>query len=229
MAGRKLMIGPSVTLHGGWQLVILDTVRQYGAKKIYLAASTAAIVTLSMDLDNYFSIPSGQILELEMDGGPLTLTKGEELVTTGNFATATGNNWWNYRAAANGTGWNIGSGVAHHRGGTGTAAPLGQTLSVEEDGIYEVKMSITKWGTGGTGPLKVSLAGKTLAGTGPTGIRSIDECIKADDSTGPLRISGNSTGFDGTIDNVSVKKITGDQLLFAKGSSGVVLQVLFTI
>jgi len=228
--GKKLMIGPSLTLHGGWQLVPLDAARQYGPKELFLVASTSAAVTLSTDASNSWILPAGKILRIGLDGAPLSWAKGDELVTSGAFATATGNSWWNYKASGNVTGWVIAGGSAHHRGATTSEAVLGQTLSITEDHFYEVQFDINHWGTGATAPIKVELGGTSLGSTGPTGIRTdITEVVVAANSTGPLRFKPNPTGAHMSIDNVSVKEVTGSQLLFAKGNTGVILQVMFTL
>jgi hypothetical protein len=229
MVGKKLMIGPALTLHAGWQVVPLDATRNYGPKKMWVVASTAADVTLSTNGTDAFVLKSGYTLEVDLDGAPFLTTRSADLVSNGNFTTATGNNWWNYKAAGAATGWTISGGSAHHHAGEAAACSFGQTLSVVDDSIYEVKYSVVKWGTAATGKLGVSLAGVTLSATGPTGIKDRTECITAANSTGPIRFKPGTTGFHGSLDNVSVKKITGSQLLFAKANTGVILQVMFTI
>jgi len=239
MVGKKLMIGPSLTLHSGWQVVPLDAVRSYGPKKMWLVASTAADVTLSTDAQKQFILKSGYTLELDLDGAPFFTSRSSDLVENGNFSiTGTTGAWLNtkYRSTTGGTGWAIGGGSARHKSASGAYCPLGQTLSIEDDGIYEIQYDVKKIGTGATGKLKVTLGGSTGGITGNLRAGTdYTECIQAQNATGPLRFYpaaaslAAGTGFWGSVDNVSVKKITGSQLLFAKGTSGVILQVMFTI
>lgn len=229
MVGRKLMIGPALTLHAGWQVVPLDATRNYGPKKMWVVASTAADITLSTDGVNSFVLKSGYTLEVDLDGAPFLTTRSSELVSNGDFTTATGNNWWNYKAAGGATGWTMAGGHAHIHSAVTTLCPLGQTLSVADDSIYEVKYSAVHWGTAATGRMWPSLGGTNLVATGATGIYTDrTECIVASNSTGPLRFMANA-GTHMSLDDVSVKKITGSQLLFAKANTGVILQVMFTI
>lgn len=239
MVGRKLMVGPSLTLHGGWQIVPLDAVRSYGPKKMWLVAKTAADVTLSTDALKQFVLKSGYTLELDLDGAPFYTIRGTDLVENGNFSTTGTTGAWTgtkYRSTTGGTGWAIGGGSARHNSATGAYRPLGQTLTIATESIYEVQYDVKKIGTGSTGKLRVTIGGGTGGITGNLRAGTdYTECIQTVNATGPLRFypaAGSlaaGTGFWGSVDNVSVKKITGSQLLFARGNTGVILQVMFTI
>jgi hypothetical protein len=239
MVGKKLMIGPSLTLHQGWQVVPLDATRSYGPKKMWLVAKTAADVTLSTDARNEFILKSGYTLVLDFDGAPFYTIRSSDMVENGNFSTTGTTGAWTgtkYRSTTGGTGWAIGGGSARHNSSTGAYRPLGQTLAIAADSIYEIQYDVKKIGTGATGKLKVTLGGSTGGITGNLRAGTdYTECVQTRNATGPLRfypanaLLAAATGFWGSVDNVSVKKITGTQLLFAKGTSGVILQVMFTI
>lgn len=223
--GKKLMIGPSLTLHGGWQLVPLDAARQYGPKELFLVASTSAAVTLSTDASNSWILPAGQIVNISLDGAPLAWAKGSDLVSSGAFATTGA--WWISGAHSD---WAVVGGSAHHSPDAAHTGILGQTLSIENATVYEVQFDVGRHPrTGRTGPI-ISLGGATTTtlhamATGA----DYSVCLQTANATGPLRFTAGASGTHISIDNVSVKKVTGSQLLFAKGTAGVILQVMFTL
>lgn len=220
-AGRKLMVGPSLLLHGGWQLVPLDSTRLYGPKKLFLIPSSTNNVTISTDCSSQFIVKTGIYLIIDMDGAAFAPIKGSELVTNGAF-TATGG--WTIASA-----WTQATGVGatgsiHHAAGA-TAAAFHQHPSFTVGSLYELKYSVVSHD--GTGPLGVTLGGTTLSTDHyATGVHT--ECGKAA-STGPLTFTPSTTGFHGVLDDISVKEVTGGQLLFAKGTAGDYLRVMFTI
>ncbi len=219
MIGKKIVTGPQLTLHGGWQIVPLDSARAYAPKVLYLAATTSSIIYFSTDASNAFALPAGEMLKLTLDGAPMAVSKGSELVTAGNFSQATG---WTAP-----TGWDIAGGKAHHN--TGNVGVLKQTIAVEDDGLYEVKYDIIT-ATGGTGSVTPSLGGVSMVGrTGA--VTQATEVIQAVNSTGPLRFTPTSA-LHRTLDNVSVKKlslVSGSNILFCKGTAGVILSIMFTL
>jgi hypothetical protein len=225
MAGKKLIVGPSLTMHGGWQLVPLSAVYNYGPSKIWLVASTAADVTLSTDATNSFTLKSGYTLEIPLEGGAYTQHKGTELLSNGN-CSATGS----WTAGAH---WRFGktghTGKANRTGTTGAQA-LSQAVTPESGEIYELSYVATHSVTGATGALTPTFGGTSFTKKTPTttGTVTYTDCVKTTNATGPLRFTPMG-GTQVDLDTISLKKVTGHQLLFAKGTAGVILQVMFTI
>ena len=132
-------------------------------------------------------------------------TFGSELVTNGDFATDS--NW------VKGTGWTISGGTANQDGSNGI---LRQTNVVSTNTKVKVTFDLTNYG--GSGNLQVKFAPSihtiTLTGDGSytvftDGTNSVN---------GDLQII-TSSGFVGSIDNVSVKEVIDADFDFTRGSA----------
>jgi hypothetical protein len=126
------------------------------------------------------------------------LKRGSELVTNGDFSTDTN---WNQGSP----GWSIANGSAI--GTSVSGRNLSQTgISFTEDSIYNLQFTVTRTAgniiprLGGT----TSVNGATIFSSGTYSI-----FLKANSSSDAVVFRGNS-GFTGTIDNVSVKKVSGN-------------------
>ena len=126
-------------------------------------------------------------------GVPRTL--GSELVTNGGFATDT--DW------TKGTGWTIGSGVATKA--AGTASVLSQAISLTAGKTYFVTYQITR--SAGTVTARFT-GGTTVSGTARSLSGSYIELLVAVTGNTTLEFSADAT-FAGTVDNVTVKEVTG--------------------
>lgn len=224
--GKKIIVGPALTLHAGWQLVPLDATRKYGPKVLYLVASTAADVSLSTNASDIFILKSGTTLQFDLDGAPFCPIEGTEILSNGN-CSATGA--WSVT-----TGWRFGrtghTGKANHA--TGQAGALSQVVTPESGEIYELDYKATFTKTGATGGVTPSFGGVNFVERYVAAIGSVEhyvECIKATNATGRLRFTPDVGADNMDLDDISLVKITGSQLLFAKGTAGVILQVMFTI
>jgi hypothetical protein len=125
------------------------------------------------------------------------LKRGSELVTDGDFSSA---EYWN-----EGIDWSIANGSAI--GTSVSGRYLSQTgISFTEGSIYNLQFTVTRTAgniiprLGGT----TSVNGATIFSSGTYSI-----FLKANSSSDAVVFRGNS-GFTGTIDNVSVKKVLGN-------------------
>lgn len=115
-----------------------------------------------------------------------------EYTTNGTFASDTG---W-----TKGTGWTIGSGVATATGAISTALEQTAGLSLVQGLAYEVRYTVTR----SAGTVTPNVGG--TAGTGRTASGTYSEIIIGGSSQ---TISFTTSGFTGTVDNVSVRKVGG--------------------
>ncbi len=127
-----------------------------------------------------------------------SLKRGPEIVTNGDFSTDTD---WNKGSP----GWSIANGSAI--GTNVSGRNLSQTsISFTEGAIYNLQFTVTRTAgniiprLGGT----TSVNGATIFQSGTYNI-----FLKANSSSNAVVFRGNS-GFTGTIDNVSVKKVLGN-------------------
>jgi hypothetical protein len=122
---------------------------------------------------------------------------GSELVTNGNFDTDS--NW------AKGTGWTISGGKAKANT-TGSFINLTQSNVFVSGKTYEVKFSITDYTQG---EVRLTQAGIDISGS-KNSIGTYTKTFTSANSDGRLIMQGLNS-FIGSIDNVSVKEITGDR------------------
>lgn len=137
----------------------------------------------------------GNNAEIRAKGVSYTL--GSELVTNGNFT-------------GNATGWTLGAGWAYNSNNVlhtaGNTAALSQNISVLDASTYRVTLTVT----GTAGDVDISLgdgAGDTATFGGGSGV-CVFYLAATVATTGNISIVP-TTDFDGTIDTVSVKLLTG--------------------
>ena len=126
---------------------------------------------------------------------------GSELVTNGDFATDTD---WTKE-----TGWTISGGTANFSGGTGNKA-IYQAAGITNGKTYKIQYQVSSISAG---QVAVRLGG--MAGVDEitaTTIGNYTGYITATGSAnGNIHIEDNDNNFIGSIDNVSVKEVLGDQ------------------
>ncbi len=160
------------------------------ALKLQNAAGTAIITIDTSNSRVYF------------DGLVSTAPLGAELLANGTFATLDFTGW---TAGAN---WSAASGAAVHS--TGSTATLAQSIAVTSGTTYEVIFTMSGRTTGS---ITITLGSVTLdVGSGTTAITSnttYDKTIVAG-ATGSIAFTLTpTTDFNGTIDTISIKAITG--------------------
>ena len=123
------------------------------------------------------------------------------LVTNGDFATDSD---WTKE-----TGWTISGGTANFSGGTGNKA-MYQAVGITNGKTYKIQYQVSSISAG---QVAVRLGG--MAGVDEitaTTIGTYTGYITATGSAnGNIHIEDNDNNFVGSIDNVSVKEVTGDQ------------------
>lgn len=122
---------------------------------------------------------------------------GAELVTNGGFDSATG---WTA-----GTGWTISGGVAAFSA-TGSFSELTQSLSIADAKVYRVVLNATV--SAGTVTVQVGGPGATTYLIAATGLVSVYLVANGTGTNSNVRIIAGTT-FTGTIDNISVREVTG--------------------
>jgi hypothetical protein len=147
----------------------------------------------------------------------ISLSTGDDMITDGDFSSSSA---WSV-----GTNWTIGSGVATHA--SGTSGYLRQDgLTFVEGKTYSITFDISSW-TGGdlllgnhlpdtTGGNDDNLTLTTGATTGDTITRYWKQ---GPTNTNQLSLWG-STAFDGTIDNIVVKKVNSEDLTITSKEIG---------
>lgn len=119
-----------------------------------------------------------------------------EFVKNGSFGSDTA---WD-----KGSGWTIGAGVATATGAISTALSQNAVTSLIEGKAYSVRYTITR----SAGTITLSVGG--TAGTGRTASGTYAETIIAGSTQA---ISFGTSGFTGTVDNVSITEIGGPTIL----------------
>ena len=126
---------------------------------------------------------------------------GSELVTNGDFATDSD---WTKE-----TGWTISGGTANFSGGTGNKA-MYQAVGITNGKTYKIQYTVSSISAG---QVAVRLGG--MAGVDEitaTTIGTYTGYITATGSAnGNIHIEDNNNNFVGSIDNVSVQEVLGDQ------------------
>jgi len=121
---------------------------------------------------------------------------GTELATNSTFATDT--DW------TKGTDWTIGSGVATKT--AGTAATLSQAVSLTAGFTYRLVYTITR--TAGTITPQFT-GGSTVAGTACSAAGTYVDILTAVSGNTTLEFSADAS-FAGTLDNVYLKRVSGN-------------------
>ena len=119
-------------------------------------------------------------------------TSGTEKVVNGDFATDT--DW------TKGTGWTIGSGVASQSGGVGQ---LSQVIGIPLETLCEITFTTTI----SVGGIKLSIGPSGLNKTFTESGTYTFQAVFLGNST--LYILGSDASFIGSIDNISVKEVSG--------------------
>ena len=134
-------------------------------------------------------------LDLDRSKG---LVLGSELVTNGDFSSGTG---W-----TPGTGWTISGGVASANILTGVN--LDQSIVTTINKSYQVTYSITAFTSGS---IRARLTGSAnISGTIRSAVGTYTEILHATSGNSIFRILDGGSGFVGSIDNVSLREITGN-------------------
>ena len=147
------------------------------------AAGTTPVTTVEQ--------PVGLVLDKRLGSAVI----GTELVSNNTFASDT---VW-----TKGAGWTIGSGVATKT--AGTASVLSQTISITSGKTYRVVYTITR--TAGTITPRFT-GGTTVTGTARSASGTYVDFFTAISNTA-VDFSADAT-FAGTVDNVYVKQVTGN-------------------
>jgi len=149
---------------------------------------------------------------------PVNGTPGANLAVNGTFDSDT--DW------TNGSGWTIGSGVATHAA-TGTNDYITQALSGGSAGaVYLITWSLTRT----AGAFTSSVQGSTIV-NGPSRNASgtyTDVLVAPAGSSFIWGIQANTVGA-GSIDNVSIQKITADGTIYFDGISHFLKTAPFTL
>lgn len=135
--------------------------------------------------------PVGLVLDKRLGRGI-----GTELVSNNTFATDT---VW-----SKGTDWTIGSGVATKT--AGTASVLSQTITLEAGVSYRLVYTITR--TAGALTPRFT-GGTTVSGTAQSASGTYVDILAAVSGNTTLEFSADAA-FAGTVDNVYVKRVSGN-------------------
>ncbi|NCC41583.1 MAG: hypothetical protein EOM21_19620, partial [Gammaproteobacteria bacterium] len=208
-AGDVANTNPVVLDASGRAVLFID-----GAYRFDLFTSADVLVKSTDNVTNFTTTGTASNAYFQSfsgDGATVAFTASEDLgtdeklifvfadleyATNGAFASDTG---W-----TKGAGWSIGSGVATAAGAISTALEqtAGKALIAGE--LYRVSMTVTR----DAGTITPNLGG--TAGTGRSSAGTYHENIIA----GATQIiSFTTSGFTGTIDNVSVTKVSGQEIL----------------
>jgi hypothetical protein len=135
--------------------------------------------------------------------GPITAqattsaSLGSELITTTADQDMSGANNWS------GTGWSVGSGLYSHTAGANAATLAGYAAT--NGAVYQVVMTVV---TGTAGTLTIQYGGASASAIGQVaGTLTEYTVVLTATGTGGLVVTPNAT-WVGSIDNVSVKRIT---------------------
>ncbi len=126
---------------------------------------------------------------------------GNDLVTNGSFAT---NSDWTLE-----TGWTISGGTANFSGGTGNKA-MYQAVGITNGKTYKIQYTVSSISAGQVAVRFGGMSGvdeitATIIGTYTGYITATGS------ANGNIHIEDNDNNFVGSIDNVSVVEVTGDQ------------------
>ena len=153
---------------------------------------TQAQIQSLMESTSYAKIPAS-----------VKSTLGAELITNGSFDTDSG---W-----TKGDGWTIADGVASSdETAQSTHSYLAQSVSFESGALYRVSYDLVYNDSAGNGFQVQFLGSGTSAGTGRTSSGSYVEYITSIAAHTTFNIRSSDGTATGTIDNISVKKVTND-------------------
>lgn len=197
-ASGKPDVGGCIFLEGSYKFVLHD------ANDVPIADGTRDNIT---SFTAYSESNSGFFQSFSGDAATTTFTLSDDLgsdekslmvfseieySTNGTFATDS--SW------AKGAGWTIAAGVATATGAISTALEQSTGTTIIQGKSYLVKYTITR----SAGTITPSLGG--TAGTGRTASGTYSEVIIASSTQ---TLSFGTTGFTGTLDNVSVRDLGG--------------------
>jgi hypothetical protein len=132
------------------------------------------------------------------------LALSAEKATNGTFAADL--NW------TKGAGWTIGSGVATKA--PGSASNLTQNMSLAQNKFYRINLDVVR----NAGSLTIAI-GNTNALAGISATDSYTFHIGTGSASDGILYLMADAAFDGTIDNVTVKEISGNHLLVSTGTA----------
>ena len=159
---------------------------------IWAGALTQAQIQSVMESTSYAKIPAS-----------VKSTLGAELITNGSFDTDSG---W-----TKGDGWTIADGVASSdETAQSTHSYLVQSVSFKSGALYRVSYDLVYNDSAGNGFQVQFLGSGTSAGTGRTSSGSYVEYITSIAAHTTFNIRSSDGTATGTIDNISVKKVTND-------------------
>ena len=122
---------------------------------------------------------------------------GSELVTNGDFSSATG---WTQQ-----TGWTIGSGVLTGNVASATFASTFRGIAFTAGQTYSVTFTVTSYTSG---EVRAVLGGTTdVFGVARTSAGTFTQVLTAVAGSNSIAIQAGNAGFVGTIDNISVKEV----------------------
>lgn len=136
----------------------------------------------------------GQSVGLIRDGIAPT-TFGSELLTNGNFATDT---IW-----SKGSGWTITGGLA--RKASGAVSNLSQAITITPGRTYKITGNLNK----SAGSVSVGFTGGTAVSVTPAANGVFEAYLTAVTGNSGFTVFANSTATIATIDDISVKEVTG--------------------
>ncbi len=140
---------------------------------------------------------------------------GTELVSNNTFATDT---IW-----AKGTGWSIGSGVATKV--AGSASGLSQAIALEANVQYRLVYTITR----SAGSITPQLTGgSTVNGTARSAAGTYVDFLTAVSGNTTLNFSADAT-FAGTVDNVYIKRVSGNDAYQVTSASRPTLRARYNL
>jgi hypothetical protein len=131
---------------------------------------------------------------------PSEATLGDNLVTNGDFAT---NDLTGWTAAA---GWSAATGKAVHTAGIGDTTPLVQTISLTNDLMYMVEVTVSGRTAG-----SVVISFGSLQGNLEVFVDSVRKVSFTATSTASFNLTLTpTTDFDGAVDDILVREITAN-------------------
>lgn len=141
-------------------------------------------------------------IQSEVEARRIGAAVGAELVTNGGFDSSTG---WTV-----GANWSIANGAAAANASVYNTHNLDQPISLVAGRTYRVTFNVTSYTAGS---LRIDIQGSLSVLTGgasAVGSYTVHFVAAATNAAAVLRISGSTgAGFTGTIDNISVREVTG--------------------
>jgi parallel beta-helix repeat protein len=191
---------------------------QYGAKYGLYAEATTTNTMIGPNLFKGYEAPTMVLgTTRAADAGPMTIRDGDlivyddadlggEITSDGDFATDPAASGWTLTA---GWAWDSTDDEVDHT--TGNTGILAYTFTATVGRYYRVAFTVKNYTGTNTTCVTAQVGGATLLAVGNNG--SYVQIIRAT-TTGSLRFTP-ATGFDGSIDDVSVKEVQGGDLYLA--------------